>query len=155
MPRSAMTTDDLIAHVTRQFEVANGTAALDTAASAAWLRALAAVCREQLAHRWSETQRQDFADKARRINYLSMEFLMGRALGNALDALDLSASAREGVGGEHSLTDLFENESDAALGNGGLGRLAACFLDSMATLGMPCLRLRIALSVRHVRAGHS
>jgi starch phosphorylase len=131
-----MTRDDLLEQVMRHLRFAQGTPVLPTAA-AGWLRALAAVCRGELASRWSETQREDFARRARRVNYLSMEFLMGRALANALDALDLVPAAKEGIGGERALADLFEHESDAALGNGGLGRLAACFLDSMATLGVP------------------
>ena len=136
MPRSAMNKEILLDQVMRHLRFAQGTPVLP-ASGAGWLRALAAVCRGELASRWSESQREDFANRARRINYLSMEFLMGRALGNALDALDLLPAAQEGVGGEHALADLFEHESDAALGNGGLGRLAACFLDSMATLGIP------------------
>jgi starch phosphorylase len=136
MPRSAMNKEALLEQVMRHLRFAQGTPVLPTA-PAGWLRALAAVCRGELASRWSETQREDFAHRARRINYLSMEFLMGRALANALDALDLLPAAKEGVGGDRALADLFEHESDAALGNGGLGRLAACFLDSMATLGMP------------------
>ena len=136
MPRSAMNKEILLDQVMRHLRFAQGTPVLP-ASGAGWLRALAAVCRGELASRWSESQREDFAHRARRINYLSMEFLMGRALGNALDALDLLPAAQEGVGGEHALADLFEHESDAALGNGGLGRLAACFLDSMATLGIP------------------
>jgi starch phosphorylase len=132
-----MNKEALLDQVMRHLRFSQGTPVLPTAA-AGWLRALAAVCRGELASRWSETQREDFARRARRINYLSMEFLMGRALGNALDALDLVPAAQEGLGGgEQALAELFEHESDAALGNGGLGRLAACFLDSMATLGVP------------------
>ncbi len=136
MPRSPMNKEALLEQVMRHLRFAQGTPVLPTAASG-WLRALAAVCRGELANRWSETQREDFACRARRVNYMSMEFLMGRALGNALDALGLVPAAREGVGGDKALAELFEHESDAALGNGGLGRLAACFLDSMATLGVP------------------
>ena len=77
--------------------------------------------------------------KARRVYYLSMEFLMGRSLGNALAALDLRDGAAAAVQRARAATleDVAEQEPDAALGNGGLGRLAACFLDSMATLGLP------------------
>ena len=136
MPRSPMTRDDLLEQVMRHLRFAQGRPELPDS-PAGWLRALAAVCRGELASRWSETQREDFAQRSRRINYLSMEFLIGRALANALDALDLLPAAQEGVGGAAALAELFEHESDAALGNGGLGRLAACFLDSMATLGLP------------------
>jgi starch phosphorylase len=74
----------------------------------------------------------------RRVHYLSMEFLMGRALSNALAALGLAPAlearlAEQGL----KLGDVLEREPDAALGNGGLGRLAACFLDSFAELGLP------------------
>ena len=101
--------------------------------------ALSFVAREQLASRWVKTQADDRRNKARRIYYMSMEFLVGRALDNALSALNLrdkAAEAFSGAGGP-SLTDVIECEPDAALGNGGLGRLAACFLDSMATLELP------------------
>ncbi len=106
------------------------------------LHAAAIACRETLARRWAVTQGQDAqrGDKApvRRVHYLSMEFLMGRALSNALAALKLAEPleaklAEQGL----SLGDVLEREPDAALGNGGLGRLAACFLDSFAELELP------------------
>ncbi len=151
-----MTKEDLLEQVMRHMRFAQGMPERPSA-SAGWLRALAAVCRGELANRWSETQRDDFAHRARRINYLSMEFLMGRALANALDALDLLPAAREGIGGEETLAELFENESDAALGNGGLGRLAACFLDSMATLGLPAfgygMRYQFGMFAQTIRDG--
>ena len=78
------------------------------------------------------------ADDAKRVYYLSLEFLMGRALGNALLNLgleDATAEALEPLG--YQLEELEEMEPDAGLGNGGLGRLAACYLDSMATQGIP------------------
>ncbi len=102
-------------------------------------KALSLVTREQLAQRWVKTQVEDRKNKTRRIYYMSMEFLVGRALNNALSALDLhdKASAAFSAVGGPSLTDVLECEPDAALGNGGLGRLAACFLDSMATLELP------------------
>ena len=102
-------------------------------------KALALVTREKLAERWVKTQVDDRKNKVRRIYYMSMEFLVGRSLNNALSALDLrdAADAAFSQAGGPSLTDLIECEPDAALGNGGLGRLAACFLDSMATLELP------------------
>ena len=102
------------------------------------MRAIAQLAREQLSRRWVATDAADRAAKARRVYYLSMEFLMGRTLGNALAALNLQADA-QAAAQRHaaSLEDIAHHEPDAALGNGGLGRLAACFLDSMATLGLP------------------
>ncbi len=102
-------------------------------------KALALVAREQLASRWVKTQIEDRKKKARRIYYMSMEFLIGRTLDNALSALELHdpAAAAFNAAGGPGLHEIIECEPDAALGNGGLGRLAACFLDSMATLGLP------------------
>ncbi|MBI2750278.1 MAG: glycogen/starch/alpha-glucan phosphorylase [Burkholderiales bacterium] len=100
--------------------------------------AVAQLARAQLSQRWVETQAQERASKPRRVVYLSMEFLMGRTLSNALAALNLTGGAAQGLAQHaHTLEDVAEREPDAALGNGGLGRLAACFLDSMATLGLP------------------
>jgi starch phosphorylase len=102
------------------------------------MQATAQMARAQLSKRWVDTQAQERANRARRVVYLSMEFLMGRTLSNALAALDLTKGAASGLA-EHAqrLEDIASLEPDAALGNGGLGRLAACFLDSMATLGLP------------------
>src|SRR5438876_1518214 len=85
-----------------------------------------------------ESERRYREQDAKRVYYLSMEFLMGRALGNNLTNLGIYDEARAIVGelGE-DLEELQALESDAALGNGGLGRLAACFLDSLATLDYP------------------
>ncbi len=94
--------------------------------------------RDRLMKQWLRTQQEYYKQKAKRIYYLSMEFLMGRTLGNALINLDLYEEFKDSlaeIGLE--LEDLRDQEPDAALGNGGLGRLAACFLDSMATLRLP------------------
>src|SRR5580704_9190271 len=75
---------------------------------------------------------------AKRLYYLSMEFLMGRSLGDNLSNLRIEELCREVLAGFGiDLDDVLDSESDAGLGNGGLGRLAACFLESLATLGMP------------------
>ena len=118
---------------------------LDTVATAAdaatpnqLMHAVAQVAREHLARRWVAQDAADRESKARRVYYLSMEFLIGRTLGNALAALGLEGAAADSARRHASaLEDLAAQEPDAALGNGGLGRLAACFLDSMATLGLP------------------
>ncbi|MDE2613420.1 MAG: glycogen/starch/alpha-glucan phosphorylase [Burkholderiales bacterium] len=102
------------------------------------MHAIAQLARERLARRWVAGDSADRAAKARRICYLSMEFLIGRTLGNALAALGLEGEAAAAARAHATtLEDVAATEADAALGNGGLGRLAACFLDSMATLGLP------------------
>ena len=102
------------------------------------MQAAAGLTRQVLSERWVRTQAAERADKARRVYYLSMEFLIGRTLANALSALNLRDDAVAALQGRAlQLEEVAEEEADAALGNGGLGRLAACFLDSMATLGLP------------------
>jgi len=102
------------------------------------MHAIAQLAREKLAQRWVAADAADRAAKARRIYYLSMEFLIGRTLGNALAALGLEGEAAAAARAHATtLEEVAATEADAALGNGGLGRLAACFLDSMATLGLP------------------
>jgi starch phosphorylase len=102
------------------------------------MQAVAQVAREQLSQRWVATDAADRQTKARRVYYLSMEFLIGRTLSNALAALDLRGEMGNAARlHATTLEDLAATEPDAALGNGGLGRLAACFLDSMATLELP------------------
>jgi starch phosphorylase len=109
-----------------------------TATPRDWFFAIAHVTRDRLTGRWMETMRRYYRADAKRIYYLSMEFLIGRSLSNSLlnmGSLDRCrlASVEAGLDMEAAR----EVEPDAALGNGGLGRLAACFLDSMATLGLP------------------
>src|SRR5207302_9264260 len=99
---------------------------------------LALTVRDRLIERWIATQQRYYKRDAKRVYYLSAEFLMGRALANNLLNLGLHDTALEAMrmmGLE--IADLLEQEVDAGLGNGGLGRLAACFLDSLATLDMP------------------
>ena len=108
----------------------------------ACLRAAVVACRPLLADRWAATQEADAkrAPGVRRVHYLSMEFLMGRALRNALSVMGLEDTLKAALAsrtGASALADILEQEPDAALGNGGLGRLAACFLDSFATLELP------------------
>ncbi|MEW6705041.1 MAG: glycogen/starch/alpha-glucan phosphorylase [Pseudomonadota bacterium] len=110
----------------------------DAPSAEACLRAAACAARTLLEERWAATQQAD-AQRAgvRRVHYLSMEFLMGRALHNALSALGLADEVQRLLGEGVSLAEVLEREPDAALGNGGLGRLAACFLDSFAELQVP------------------
>ncbi len=98
--------------------------------------AMALTVRDRLTYRWAQTQETYSRVDAKRIYYLSAEFLLGRALANNLHALNLYDKAKQLLGGANiELADLLESEPEPGLGNGGLGRLAACFLDSMATLG--------------------
>lgn len=103
-----------------------------------WLHAVSYAVRDHLVERWMKTTRAGYAQDVKRVYYLSMEFLIGRTFSNALLALELLPIVRQALADlEVDANALFELEPDAALGNGGLGRLAACFLDSMATLGVP------------------
>ncbi|KAG2446570.1 hypothetical protein HYH02_008557 [Chlamydomonas schloesseri] len=94
--------------------------------------------RDRLIERWNDTQTWFKEKDPKRVYYLSMEFLMGRSLLNTLYNLDIKDSYQEALAElGYDLETLADQERDAALGNGGLGRLAACFLDSMATLNLP------------------
>ncbi|MGM0461385.1 MAG: glycogen/starch/alpha-glucan phosphorylase [Fibrobacterota bacterium] len=94
--------------------------------------------RDRLIERWIETQKTYSEKNPKRCYYLSLEFLMGRLLGNNISNLGITNESREAMDMLGlDLTALEDEEIDAGLGNGGLGRLAACFLDSMATLELP------------------
>lgn len=94
--------------------------------------------RDRLIVAWNKTQQKHTLRDPKRIYYLSLEFLMGRALDNAMLNLEIKDTTSEGVKDfGFRLEDLIEQEPDAALGNGGLGRLAACFIDSLSTLNYP------------------
>ena len=100
--------------------------------------ALALSVRDRLVARWRETQQRLQAERPRRVSYLSMEFLIGRSLHNAILNLDIEDEVRDALQQYHSsLEEVESEEMDAGLGNGGLGRLAACFLDSCASQGLP------------------
>ena len=105
-----------------------------------WLNAALLVVRDLAAERWLQSTRYSRRENLRRVYYLSMEFLMGRALSNALiaeDVYDNLGAALAELG--QDLNDIIAEEGDPGLGNGGLGRLAACFMDSLATLRIPAM----------------
>jgi starch phosphorylase len=121
--------------------------------------ALALTVRDRLTERWSQTRYAWEEEDCRRTYYLSLEFLMGRSLGNAMLNLGMDDAGRRALytlGLE--MEDLLETEQDAGLGNGGLGRLAACFLDSCATLQLPVmgygLRYEYGMFRQHIAVGH-
>ncbi len=103
-----------------------------------WRMALSYAVRDRIMGPWFQSTRRTWAEGRKRVYYLSMEFLIGRLLQDAVVNLGLDDAAREVMAGfGQDFTGLVEGEPDAALGNGGLGRLAACFMESMATVGCP------------------
>src|SRR6185503_3267602 len=103
-----------------------------------WLHAAAFAVRDHTVERWMETTTGYLRTGAKRIYYLSLEFLTGRMLSNNLLNVGLYDTCRGALSDlELAFDEIAELEPDAALGNGGLGRLAACLLDSMATLSIP------------------
>ena len=101
-------------------------------------RALAYAIRDRIIHQWDLSRKTQRQKHSKRVYYLSLEFLMGRAMTNNIINLRLEKSVREALKSlGYTYEELAEVEPDAGLGNGGLGRLAACFLDSLATLELP------------------
>lgn len=100
--------------------------------------ALALTVRDRLVERWRSTRKEYADNQSKQISYMSLEFLMGRALTNAIMNLDMGDAVKAAL---HqygcTLEEIVQEEADAGLGNGGLGRLAACFLDSCASLSLP------------------
>ena len=121
--------------------------------------ALAYTVRDQLIGQWIRTQESYYQHDPKRVYYLSLEFLIGRALGNSLINLGMLKTATQALQELNlNLPELRELEWDAGLGNGGLGRLAACFLDSMASLNIPAygygIRYEYGIFFQHIQNGH-
>lgn len=121
--------------------------------------ALAQTIRDRLMVHWKNTHAAYYQKDCRRAYYISLEFLMGRAMGNAIINLECLNAVREALGElDLALEDLIEEEQDAGLGNGGLGRLAACFLDSCATLQLPVMgygiRYEYGMFRQQIENGH-
>ncbi len=123
-----------------------------------WFHAVVLGLRDRLVDRWMDTIREQYRCDAKRVYYLSLEFLIGRLLTSGMSNLGIleecrGALAEMGI----DLDEVTASEPDAALGNGGLGRLAACFLDSMATLGLPSMgygiRYEFGLFEQHFERG--
>lgn len=136
-PAVPVTTADLRAQVLRHLTYALGKDA-PHASLYDWRMALSLAVRDHIVEPWFESTRKTWAQAHKRVYYLSMEFLIGRILEDAtinLGLYDAAAAVMADLG--QDLRAVIEDEPDAALGNGGLGRLAACFMESMATLGCP------------------
>jgi starch phosphorylase len=115
--------------------------------------------RDALIRRWMRTQHQYVRENVKKVYYLSLEFLMGRLLGNALFNVSLYEECGDIVKNiDMNIEDIIEQERDMGLGNGGLGRLAACFLDSMATLDLPAfgygIRYEYGIFYQDIQNGH-
>jgi starch phosphorylase len=121
--------------------------------------AMSLTVRDRIMSQWHATWKRQCQPATRRAYYISLEFLIGRALGNHLLNLDLEQATRDALL-EYSveLEDVIEEEPDAGLGNGGLGRLAACFMDSCATLNLPVIgygiRYEFGMFNQHIDNGY-
>ena len=131
--------DYLKAEIIRQLHTTLGTSE-KKASDEAWWKATCAAVNEQIFERLTQTQQNHFNHDTRAVHYLSAEFLMGRLTQNNMINLgiyDACDAALKELG--KNLVDLCEKEPDMALGNGGLGRLAACFIDSLASMNLPAV----------------
>ena len=136
-PSLPMTSDAILKDFTHYFGRMLGRRTIRTKSPFLY-QAVVFAARDRMMERWGRTRMALERDDNRRVNYLSLEFLMGRLLRNALLNLGIekeTAEALQRIGLD--LEDVCDREHDAGLGNGGLGRLAACFLDSCATLSLP------------------
>ncbi len=132
---------------------------LEEASAQQIFQAVSYAIKDQIVENWMETQKAYEKEDPKMVYYMSMEFLMGRAMGNNMinmQAYDEVKEALDELGLD--LNILEDQEPDAALGNGGLGRLAACFLDSLATLGYPAygcgIRYRYGMFKQEIRDGY-
>jgi len=122
-------------------------------------QAVSYAIKDQIVDDWMETQKAYEAQDAKMVYYMSMEFLMGRALGNIMINMQAYQPVKEALSElSFDLNAIEDQEPDAALGNGGLGRLAACFLDSLATLGYPAygcgIRYRYGMFKQKIENGY-
>ncbi len=120
--------------------------------------ALAHVVRDRLLHRWVDSARGILEGRRRTVIYLSAEYLIGPQLGANLQTLGIAAAAREALAAHKvTLDELVDHEEEPGLGNGGLGRLAACYMDSLATLDYPAvghgLRYEFGIFDQEIRDG--
>ena len=132
---------------------------IDEAGKQQIFQAVAYAVKDYIIDRWIATQKEFDKQDAKTVYYMSMEFLMGRALGNSMINLTCYNEVREALEElGFDLNAIEDQEPDAALGNGGLGRLAACFLDSLSTLGYPAygcgIRYRYGMFAQKIDNGY-
>ncbi|KAI9672474.1 MAG: Non-essential glycogen phosphorylase [Caeruleum heppii] len=157
-PREFKTREDFEKDTVRHIETTLARSLYNCDELAAYAGAALAF-RDRLVIDWNKTQQhQTFADQ-KRVYYLSLEFLMGRALDNAMLNVGMKDVARQGMADlGFRIEDVISQERDAALGNGGLGRLAACFLDSLASMNYPAwgygLRYRYGIFKQEIVDGY-
>ncbi len=150
---------ELAEDIRRHMSVSLGQADADETSARELFKALGFTLRDSMLEPSTRQRQADLEAERKQVHYLSLEFLIGRLLSNAVDNLELEEELRValrdlGV----SYEELAEEEADAALGNGGLGRLAACFLDSCATLDLPVtgygLRYRFGMFRQAIESGY-
>ena len=132
---------------------------IDEASKQQVFQAVAYTVKDYIIDRWIATHREFEKEDAKTVYYMSMEFLMGRALGNNMINLTCYKEVKEALDElGFDLNVIEDQEPDAALGNGGLGRLAACFLDSLSTLGYPAygcgIRYRYGMFAQKIQNGY-
>ena len=136
---SGATTEQLKQNIIKHLHSSLGTD-VNKASSQAWWRATCAAVNEQVYDGLRNTQRTHYQQDTRALHYFSLEYLMGRLFSNNLHNLGLHEQAKQALSElGMNIADLEDQEEDMALGNGGLGRLAACFIDSLATLNYPAI----------------
>lgn len=136
---ATLTTEQLKDKIIRHLHASLGTD-VNKASPQAWWRATCAAVNEQVFDGLRNTQRTHYEQNTRALHYFSLEYLMGRLFSNNLHNLGLYDHAKQALSElGMNIADLEDQEEDMALGNGGLGRLAACFIDSLATLNYPAI----------------
>ena len=157
-PELPMTSDAILKDFTHYFGRMLGRRTIRTESPFLY-QAVVYAARDRLMERWGKTRMAIERDHSRRVSYLSLEFLMGRLLRNALLSLGIEDETTEALNRIGlALEDVYPREQDAGLGNGGLGRLAACFLDSCATLALPVvgygIRYQYGMFRQRIDNGH-
>ena len=135
--RSARTPDELANEILEKLTYAMGKDPI-VARQHDWLQATILAVRDRIIDNWMESTRTTWRNGDKRVYYFSMEFLIGRLMRDAFSNMEFVEPVREALKKfDVNIDELFEVEPDAALGNGGLGRLAACFMESMASVEVP------------------